>query len=177
MLSREDMLRELELLPVWQLRNPTPVQQEPIAVQPTADASEAPENSDVAEVTPSFRYIVSKDGQWGFVLPLSHDEAAETLLQNMLKAVSVTVGKNMAEANANHLTEHPAQVIVTMGEHQAQTLLDSQETLTQLRGKAHTVKTATVIATYAPSDLLANVQDKAKAWEDLCLAKFTIANL
>jgi hypothetical protein len=47
-LSREDMLRELELLPVWQLRQPLPTQ--PVTERPTDTVIEAPALDQVATV-------------------------------------------------------------------------------------------------------------------------------
>ncbi len=177
-MTREDMLRELELLPVWQLRTPTLV---PVEADLAASATDEPTVLDapvVDEPAHIFRYIVSGDAHWGFVLPQSQTEEAEALLQNMLKAVSVhNVAQNIKDASHNHLSQYPTKVIVAMGEQEAQALLGVKETLAQLRGEAHKLKTSAVIATFTADHLLLNVQDKVKAWEDLCLAKFTIANL
>ncbi len=173
------MLRELELLPVWQLHNPVPAE-----VDLVPAAMDAPAVQDVAvvdsEIMPAhtFRYIVSGDASWGFVLPQPQTDEAEALLQNMLKAVSVhNVAQNIADANRDHLRQYPTKVIVAMGEQEAQALLGVEQTLTQLRGEAHQLETTAVVVTFAADHLLVNVQDKVGAWEDLCLAKFTIANL
>ncbi len=185
MLSREDMLRELELLPIWRLREPVQQANAKVSmpttevVEATAEAKQAP---DASVDTPSFRLIVSDDKQWAFVLAPEHSAEAETLLQNMLKAVSVKVGQNITDANTTHLNQYAVKVIVVMGELEAQHLLSEPQALEALRGEAHRYEIISnekipTIVTYAPSHLLKNLHDKAKAWEDLCLAKFTIASL
>jgi len=179
MMSREDILRELELLPVWQLRNPVAApetelmqsSEQLVNQQTTSDEQEA-------EVTSvKVRLIVSEDGQWLFVLKAQQTEAAETLLHNMLAAVTIKVGQEMAEAQITSIVDFQPKVIVAMGEDVAQQLLALTHPLAQLRGKTHELKETPVIVTYAPDALLQNTADKAHAWADLCLAKFTIAHL
>jgi len=174
MLSREDILRELELLPVWQLRRPTPAERD-VAAENKQQASDNPVEK--AETVEPCRYIFSKDRHWIFVLPSQHSAAAEQLLKNMLNAVKVDIGQDATEANIASVPMQEAQVVVAMGEQQAQALLSVEKPLAQLRGQAHDLQNTNVIVTYTPAHLLANAQDKAKAWQDLCLAKFTIANL
>lgn len=189
-LHRDELLRELELLPAWQLRNPA--QPSVAAAIPKNDinadvvkANVAPEASErsaeqAEETAPplhQFRLVVSEDAQWLFVLENQHSDAAEVLLQNMLKAVAVSIAQNVADATVDHLNQHAAKVIVVMGELEAQTLLNTTQTLAQMRGKRHQHQSVPVIATYSPSDLLMNLENKAKAWEDLCLARLTIVNL
>jgi DNA polymerase len=53
-------------------------------------------------------------------------------------------------------------------------LLGSSEPLDALRGKLHQYQGVSVVASYAPSQLLHHPQDKAKAWADLCLARSTM---
>lgn len=182
MLSREDMLQELELLPAWRLRQAAPMSVEKVkpdisqAEDVVAEEAIKPELT-IPKATTLFRLLLSDDTQWAFILPANHSEEAETLLQNMLKAVSVEVSQDVTEASTALLSQHTPKMIVVMGEVEAQQLLNNQQPLTQLRGKAHPYESASVIATYPPSYLLQHLQDKAKAWEDLCLAKLTITNL
>ena len=61
-------------------------------------------------------------------------------------------------------------VIVVMGRLAAQAVLQSSEPLGKLRGQVHLLHGAKVIVTYDAAVLLRSLQDKAKAWEDLCLA-------
>jgi hypothetical protein len=192
MLSKEDLLQELELLPVWQLRNPAPKAAKPTtpgvveeAVDPKPEQVEAVRTVEVDEQVPlaepvltrSFRLVTSDDGLWAFVLDAEQTDEAETLFQNMLKAVSVTISQDTAEANTSLLKQGLSKVIVVMGEEEAQQLLSDPQTLEAFRGEVQHYQNIPVVVTYTPSQLLMHSQDKAKAWEDLCLAKLTIANL
>lgn len=178
MMSREDILRELELLPVWQLRNPLAAPETALTQSEEAIIQETTSDEQEAEApSVSIRLIASEDGQWLFVLNSQQSEAAETLLHNMLAAVTVKVGQELAEAQITSIVDFQPKVIVAMGEDVAQQLLAHTHPLAQLRGKTHELKETPVIVTYAPDALLQNTADKAHAWADLCLAKFTIANL
>ena len=61
-------------------------------------------------------------------------------------------------------------VIVVMGRLAAQAVLQSSEPLGKLRGRVHQVHGVKTVVTYDAAVLLRSPQDKAKAWEDLCLA-------
>ena len=62
------------------------------------------------------------------------------------------------------------RIILAMGRFAAQALLASTEPLGKLRGRAHAWRGVPVIVTYHPAYLLRTPADKARAWEDLCLA-------
>ncbi|MGO9444736.1 MAG: uracil-DNA glycosylase, partial [Thiobacillaceae bacterium] len=49
------------------------------------------------------------------------------------------------------------------------------ESISRLRGKLHHYEGVPLIATYHPAYLLRSLVDKAKAWEDLCLAREVMA--
>jgi DNA polymerase len=49
-------------------------------------------------------------------------------------------------------------------------LLRTDEPIGRLRGKVHQYQGVPLVVTYHPAYLLRNLPDKAKAWEDLCLA-------
>jgi DNA polymerase len=65
------------------------------------------------------------------------------------------------------------RIIVALGRFAAQTLLDSDEPIARLRGRVHRFRGIALVATYHPAYLLRNPADKARAWEDLCLARAT----
>jgi DNA polymerase len=67
------------------------------------------------------------------------------------------------------------RVILLMGRFAVKTLLKSDEAIGKLRGRVHRYAGIPVIVTYHPAYLLRNLPDKAKAWEDLCLAAATMA--
>ncbi len=62
------------------------------------------------------------------------------------------------------------RVILAMGAFAAQSLLRSTEPVGRLRGRVHQYRGVPLIVTYHPAYLLRNPVDKAKAWDDLCLA-------
>lgn len=62
------------------------------------------------------------------------------------------------------------RVILAMGRFAVQSLLRSNEAIGRLRGRVHEYQGVPLVVTYHPAYLLRNLPDKAKAWEDLCLA-------
>jgi DNA polymerase len=65
------------------------------------------------------------------------------------------------------------RIILAMGRFAVQALLRSNEAIGRLRGRVHQYQGVPLIVTYHPAYLLRNLPDKAKAWEDLCLAAAT----
>ncbi|HEX7690478.1 MAG TPA: uracil-DNA glycosylase, partial [Burkholderiaceae bacterium] len=63
------------------------------------------------------------------------------------------------------------KLILAMGRFAVKQLLRSDEAIGRLRGRVHRYEGVPVIVTYHPAYLLRNLPDKAKAWEDLCLAR------
>jgi len=61
-------------------------------------------------------------------------------------------------------------VVLVMGRLAAQALLQSNEPLGKLRGQVHRLHGAKTIVSYDANYLLRNPADKARAWDDLCLA-------
>lgn len=178
MMTRDDVLRELELLPVWQLRVPVAaVQTEPAQI--AASEKLAPEILTVKklEITQNFQITISQDNHWAFAcennMPADRMDAGSQsmLFDNILKALHIDktfTTQNLAEVNA--------KVIVAFGENVAQKLLSSQEKLENLQGKLHAIGAAKVIASDDLAHLIAHPQDKAKLWQDLCLARTYLAD-
>ena len=126
------------------------------------------------------------------------------LLDNMLRAISLTRGE-AAPAQQVYIANtvkcrppgnrnpEPAElasceaflvrqvqlvqpkIILAMGRFAVQSLLRSTEPIGRLRGRVHHYQGVPLIVTYHPAYLLRNLEDKAKAWEDLCLAVETAA--
>ncbi len=69
------------------------------------------------------------------------------------------------------------KLIVALGRFAAQTLLQTDEAIGRLRGRVHRHQGIPLIVTYHPAYLLRNLPDKARAWEDLCLARRTYTSL
>jgi uracil-DNA glycosylase len=66
------------------------------------------------------------------------------------------------------------RIILAMGRFATQSLLRSTEAIGKLRGRVHRYNGIALVATYAPAYLLRHPEDKADAWEDLCLALETV---
>lgn len=285
-LSREDMLKELELLPVWQLRAPVPAPSTPdpvaapIVSQTSAEAAAVAVTIPEAEAfahaehvrddmpVPADIPLLSSDAshpiapqvaiaspgidrratimhmdwqalqvavpecqacslhetrtrtvfgvgdpnaEWLFVgeAPGAEEDRqgepfvgqAGKLLDNMLAAIQLQRGKNVYIANV--LKCRPPQnrdpqgeevvkcdpflkrqvelikprLIIALGKFAAQSLLNSESTISAMRGKLHDFHGVPVIVTYHPAYLLRNLPDKARAWEDLCFAVRTMQGL
>lgn len=67
------------------------------------------------------------------------------------------------------------KIILALGRCAAQTLLRTDENIARLRGRVHAFQGIPLVVTYHPAYLLRNLPDKARAWEDLCLARRTMA--
>lgn len=63
------------------------------------------------------------------------------------------------------------RLILAMGRFAVQALLGSEQPIGRLRGQVHRYQGVPTVVTYHPAYLLRNPVDKARAWEDLCLAR------
>ena len=187
--TREDVLRELELLPVWKLRTPlqvvvpeqmpapeqvsvkieTQVTERLVVETPVVETATEAATPVIAE-SMSYLCTISDDKKWAFIWPASLILSASqsTLFSNILVALKISKS-NQTEIES--LTSIEASVIIAMGEAAAQQMLNTTESIETLRGKTHQLANAPLIVTYHPNDMLQNLHLKAKTWEDLCLAK------
>jgi DNA polymerase len=62
------------------------------------------------------------------------------------------------------------RIILAMGRFAVQALLRSSEPIGKLRGRVHRYQGVPLVVTYHPAYLLRTLADKARAWDDLCLA-------
>ena len=69
------------------------------------------------------------------------------------------------------------RIIIALGKSAATTLLNVDATIASLRGRVHRYRGVPLVVTYHPAYLLRTLPDKAKAWEDLCLARATMRAL
>ena len=126
---------------------------------------------------------------------------AGRLLDSMLAAIELERGKNVYIANVlkcrppgNRNPEHAEvaqcapflarqlelirpKLILAMGRFACQALLDTDASIASLRGRVHRYQGVPLIVTYHPAYLLRTLPDKAKAWEDLCFARRSMAHL
>jgi uracil-DNA glycosylase family 4 len=66
------------------------------------------------------------------------------------------------------------RLILAMGRFAVRALLHTNEPIGRLRGRVHRYQGVPLVVTYHPAYLLRNLADKARAWEDLCLAARTV---
>jgi hypothetical protein len=168
MMTREDMLRELELLPVWQLRAPVQLQPQPAETAPVVNPIIAVP-AKIPGTQNAFNLTFSADKKWVFIMPASPDLPAlqSSLFNNILLALNIDKTNKIVLTS---LMDIEAKVIIAMGETTAQQLLNSAESIESLRGKTHTFESIPLIVTHHPHDMLQNLANKAKAWDDLCMA-------
>ena len=154
------------------------------AVSLYADASEASKDGGA-------RWLVLLETpasalQSGVFNPFDGD--AGKLLDNMLRAAGLhqagaallapLVRQLGADSAADHLartltdlfTSVRPDVVLVMGRLASQALLQSSEPFGKLRGRVHELHGMQAVVTHDAAYLLRNQLDKAKAWEDLCLA-------
>ncbi|HEY8887461.1 MAG TPA: uracil-DNA glycosylase [Gallionella sp.] len=123
---------------------------------------------------------------------------AGKLLDNMLLAIKLKRGENVyitnivkcrPPGNRNPEAEEIAtclpylrrqielikpKMIVALGKVASNALLGKDATLASLRGKPHDYRGIPLIVTYHPAYLLRSPSEKAKAWQDLCMAVDTM---
>ncbi len=110
-------------------------------------------------------------------------EGAGELLKNMLRAAQLAEGaqvwlaplqRNAGPAEVQGLDEVLAHtepdVVFLMSRLGAQALLETDEPLGRLRGQVHDLWGLPAVVSYDLGALLRTPSEKAKAWDDLCLA-------
>lgn len=89
----------------------------------------------------------------------------------MLAPLSRQAGGTSAAASLPALISNAApDLILVMGRLASQALLQSTEPFGRLRGQVHSLHGAKLVVTLDAPYLLRNTLDKAKAWDDMCLA-------
>ena len=206
MLTRDDMLRELELLPMWKLRAPvksilpTAIEAKEIVDAKIAqtglivntDAVVKLEKQSIIKTIAStqFEITLSQNKHWAFVCEsLINDEIANDTnmstdqthisLQTILlnNIMQALHAEKFTKINPQSLIEIDAKIIVAFGESVAQYLLKSQEKLENMQGKLHAINDSKLIVTNELAYLLAYPQQKAQLWQDMCLARSYLQNL
>lgn len=126
---------------------------------------------------------------------------AGKLLDSMLAAIQLKRGANVYIANVvkcrppNNRNPEAAEalacepylhrqieliqprLIVALGKVAAVNLLGHEASVASMRNKVHRYRGIPLIVTYHPAYLLRSLQEKARAWEDLCFAVDTLHNL
>jgi DNA polymerase len=231
MTSRDDVLRELGLVPRWRVRAGGPADR--AIRQPRPAPAESPVDARLARIAAleweafaadvdactacglcrtrkrSVPGVGDTRAQWLFVgeAPGAEEDArgepfvgqAGRLLDAMLAAIGLARGDGVYIANVlkcrppGNRNPEPREVeacrpyldrqiellapgiIVALGKSAATTLLGTEASIASLRGRVHRYHGVPLIVTYHPAYLLRTLQDKARAWEDLLLARRTLA--
>ncbi|WP_411886157.1 uracil-DNA glycosylase family protein [Polaromonas sp. YR568] len=103
------------------------------------------------------------------------NKAGVVLLAPLVRGAASGVGAALPEALPALLASAQPDVVLVMGRLAAQALLQSSEPFGKLRGQVHGLHGAQTVVTYDATYLLRNPSDKAKAWDDLCLAMSRVA--
>lgn len=123
---------------------------------------------------------------------------AGRLLDSMLAAIELRRGENVYIANvvkcrppnnrnpdsgemsccepylARQIELIGPRLIIALGRVAANHLLQTDASIASLRGRVHQYRSAPLIVTYHPAYLLRSLQEKGKAWVDLCFARSTM---
>lgn len=188
-MTREDMLRELELLPVWQLRQPLsqPVEGRLAPTLVTSPDTLATSDTPVTTMLASpevvieasglsqpLRAMASEDGNYLFLIQPAETMPGEDvaqLLQNMLRAMRVVCRTDTLSGVEQLFSQHAPKLVICLGAEPANLLLQQSKDMLQWRShQPHSFKQIPLVVTFAPQHLVQHTQDKVLAWQDLCLA-------
>jgi len=67
------------------------------------------------------------------------------------------------------------RLIVALGKSAASLLLGTDASIASMRGRVHRYRDVPLVVTYHPAYLLRSLQEKAKSWDDLLLARRVLA--
>lgn len=206
-LTREDMLRELELLPAWRVRMPaSPNLSSATIAEPVAAMEEAiavavePSPEPVVETVPEAVAIESSipvitlqaspdvvpalevpnvptaaaeplvQTPWLLYCPSASEAASQPLLQNILRALQLSLEEVSLYQQCLHMTQVQTRFCVLFGLEQANQFLTAEHAeISTVRGQVLTYGEMMVIITHHPDAMLENPALKREVWQDLCL--------
>lgn len=157
--------------PAWQLGQPQPIYPAP------------------SDPVTSISWLVLAELPAGATEPLEGE--AGQLLDNMLRAAGmhrdaalqfvplerargaepVNESPSLYDQVVRLVHAHRPSVVLVMGRLVAQALLPSDQPFAKRRGQALSLAGCPLLLTYDTTYLLRNLPEKARAWEDLCLAR------
>lgn len=138
-----------------------------------------------AQAAPGARWLVLAETAPAALAADPLQGEAGKLLGNMLRAArmrrsgAVLLAPLLRHAGANTdfsaalaalVAREQPDLVLVMGRLAAQAVLPGDQPFGKLRGQVHRLHGANTIVTYDAPYLLRNPADKAKAWDDLCLA-------
>jgi uracil-DNA glycosylase len=169
-------LQAMGLGPLWVVRQPAPAPQQA-----------QPEFSEV-----NVPVLLKFDQGWSHVqlMVVSEAPGAEEDTQGLpfVGSAGCLLDAMLAAIGYNRHSQEPSQqlafvgpkVVLLLGHFAAQTVLQSQASMGELRGRVHTVDIAgravPAVVTYHPAYLLRKPTEKAQAWDDLLLLNRVMAS-
>lgn len=186
-MMREDVLKELELWPLWSLRRPLETQPKVLENLPEVSLSSemAQIESAPVEVVPVAQVHVAQttnliDTQTYLSYQTENADCLvlhenkefsweeEKLWLNICKAMQFSQKNPTRRATIRALLENQSpKVMIIFGEHLAQTILPQADVLSE---ELHTFENIPCVATFNLAHLLLNPLDKGLAWRNLCQA-------
>jgi DNA polymerase len=139
---------------------------------------EAVVDAPVLEQAQPLRLLMSENSHYAFLIePYAAEDDVqqiEMLLKNMIRAMQVNCRLDLTDSAENLFATHTPKIIISLGAEAANRLSGKTYTIDEWRNIQHDNRTLyeqiPLIVTYHPSHLLANTEDKAPAWRDLCAA-------
>lgn len=178
----EDMLRELELLPVWtlnpafaELQAPTQIDPiEPAQPEPIQPAVELVAVSAPAVATHAVEQAPIKEKiaiHWLLYCPLdtSSDQDALTLLQNMVRAMQLAATEYQIVHELAVSDKYQPERALIFGVDAAKALLDMNVEDVSQQPYEYLQRPCWVV--HHPKELLENPALKREAWQIMCVAK------
>lgn len=178
-MMREEVLKELELWPVWTLRKPiapqsTTLENLPKLVMEVEPEQDAPRPHIEEKVSENQMFMCfAPDNMSCIVLHESKafSKAEETLWQNICKAMQFPTNLLTRQATLAELLENKTpKVLIVFGEALAQTLLLNATPISVLEENSHALNNIPCIVTFSLAHLLEHPLDKGVAWQRLCQA-------
>lgn len=196
-LTREDMLRELELLPVWRLRSPLaetlpsarvpetgPIIETQIVAMPVVEVNAEPVEvvaetpivqEDAAALTadikpPDIAPEPVVQSPWLLYCPQAGDSPSQQLLQNIVRALRLPAEEVVLHQQIISLDQVKTRFCVLFGLEAANQFLNAEHReLVSVRGQLHTQGNMAYVITHDPRAMLESPQLKKEVWQDLCL--------
>ncbi len=184
-LTQEDVLRELELLPVWRAQSPavasTPIEQtvstdiEDVPAEPTPNVqtativvdNESKPEVRTEEIAPNLEKTTVA---WMWVASPIKDTVSQSLLDGMVNAMRLQKNEMVLVHKRSEMARYQAKRMVLLGLNVANAVLAQPATDIQaLRGRVHQLGETQYVVTHALQAMLEQPSLKKEVWHDLCL--------
>jgi len=137
----------------------------------------------LAQVPPAALSAPAFDGDAGRLLfnmlraTRLHQGAGAVVFAPLVRQAISGLSDEFSAALSSLIGQAQPDIVLIMGRLAGQALLASTEPFGKLRGRPHDLQGRTAVVTYDADYLLRCPQDKARAWDDLCLAVRLAASL